>query len=113
VTDGRIKVLYIAGFGRNGSTILGNILGELDGFFHGGELNFVWERNLLDNRRCGLVLEVRASEPAVSWGVRHLEGANAREMTRLQSVRVLVLNTALTLLAERLRSAPLTSRRCE
>ncbi len=50
--DDQIKVLYIAGFGRSGSTILGNILGELDGFFHAGELNFIWEHNFVEDRLC-------------------------------------------------------------
>lgn len=33
-----VKVLYIAGTGRNGSTLLGNILGQADGFANVGEL---------------------------------------------------------------------------
>lgn len=33
----KIKVLYIAGFGRNGSTLLSRLLGELDGFLSIGE----------------------------------------------------------------------------
>jgi Sulfotransferase family len=47
-----VKVLYIAGSSRCGSTILGNILGELDGFFNGGEIRFLWSR-VLQGRRCG------------------------------------------------------------
>jgi hypothetical protein len=38
-------VLYVAGFSRGGSTLLGNLLGQLDGAVHGGELLYVW-RNL-------------------------------------------------------------------
>jgi hypothetical protein len=53
VSDEKVKVLYIAGFGRSGSTILGNVLGEIEGFFHGGELNFIWEHGFLENRLCG------------------------------------------------------------
>jgi len=34
------KVLYIAGWGRSGSTILDNVLGQLDGCFSTGELNY-------------------------------------------------------------------------
>jgi len=48
-----VKVLYIIGWGRSGSTIMGNLLGEIDGFFHGGELTYLWERGLLESRRCG------------------------------------------------------------
>jgi hypothetical protein len=47
-----VKVLHIAGSLRTGSTILGNILGELDGFFHAGELHNIW-KNLLRKRTCG------------------------------------------------------------
>ena len=49
----RIKVLYIAGEGRSGSTILGNILGQLNGFFHVGELCYVWSSGLVSNGKCG------------------------------------------------------------
>jgi len=47
-----VKVLYIAGPSRSGSTLLSNILGELDGFFNGGELIDVWDRALLRNGKC-------------------------------------------------------------
>jgi hypothetical protein len=52
MTD-KIKVIYIAGWGRSGSTILSNILGNIDGFFGTGELRYVWERNLIENWHCG------------------------------------------------------------
>jgi hypothetical protein len=38
-----ITVLYITGWCRNGSTILGNVLNEVSGFFHVGELGFLWK----------------------------------------------------------------------
>ncbi|MGH2704204.1 MAG: sulfotransferase [Actinomycetota bacterium] len=49
----RVKVLFIAGSGRSGSTLLGNVLGEIDGFFFAGELRFLWERGLIEDRLCG------------------------------------------------------------
>lgn len=49
----RVKVLYISGFGRSGSTILGNVLGQTEGFFHGGELRHIWDRGLIKNWLCG------------------------------------------------------------
>lgn len=33
------KLIYIAGGGRMGSTLLGNILGQIEGFFYGGEMH--------------------------------------------------------------------------
>lgn len=48
-----VRVLYVAGSGRSGSTLLDGILGQLDGFFSAGELRYVWERGLVANRSCG------------------------------------------------------------
>lgn len=49
--DAPIRVLYIAGWQRSGSTILANILGQVDGFVSTGELyylwDYVWSRNVL------------------------------------------------------------------
>lgn len=57
--DDPIKVLYIAGWQRSGSTILANILGQIRGFFSTGELyylwDFVWSRNVL----CGCGRRIR------------------------------------------------------
>ncbi len=47
------KVLYIAGWGRSGSTIIDNILGEIEGFFSVGEIHYLWDRGLIEGRRCG------------------------------------------------------------
>lgn len=47
-----IRVLYIAGFGRSGSTVLGTILGQVDGCFFGGELRFIWDRSFCKNGLC-------------------------------------------------------------
>jgi Sulfotransferase family len=51
--DRSMKVLYIGGTGRSGSTILDQILGQLDGFFAVGELSQIWERGLVSRRKCG------------------------------------------------------------
>ena len=49
----RIKIIYIAGYGRSGSTLLERILGEFEGFFSAGELWLIWERSFLENQLCG------------------------------------------------------------
>jgi Sulfotransferase domain len=38
-----LTVLCITGWFRNGSTIIGNILNEIPGFFHVGELHSLWQ----------------------------------------------------------------------
>jgi hypothetical protein len=52
VTD-PIDVLFITGSGRSGSTVLQNILGQVDGVFAAGELRYIWEISFMNNRLCG------------------------------------------------------------
>jgi sulfotransferase family protein len=52
VTPPRIRVVYIAGFGRSGSTLLGNMLGSIPGFFSTGELHML-SRALVRGSGCG------------------------------------------------------------
>ena len=48
-----LTILYIAGAGRSGSTILDNVLGQVEGMASVGELRFLWERGVLEARLCG------------------------------------------------------------
>ncbi|MGF1340931.1 sulfotransferase [Streptomyces flavovirens] len=51
-----VRVLYITGWMRSGSTLLGNILNELPGVRHIGELHFLWKNGVLGagtNSTCG------------------------------------------------------------
>ena len=48
-----MKVIYVGGWGRSGSTIIGNILNEIEDFLHVGELRFIWENGFIHNRCCG------------------------------------------------------------
>lgn len=48
-----VKVLFIAGFGRSGSTLVDNALNEIPGFFSVGELMYLWDRGILKGGRCG------------------------------------------------------------
>ena len=47
-----MKVLYVLGRGRSGSTIFGNVLGELDGFICGGEIRFLWDPVVVRSSPC-------------------------------------------------------------
>lgn len=48
-----VRLLYVGGTGRSGSTVLANVLGELPGMVSVGEVRFLWERGVLENRLCG------------------------------------------------------------
>ena len=56
---GDVKVLFLAGKGRSGGTLLASLLGQLPGFFNIGELNRLWDWGLVSNFRCGCGLPVR------------------------------------------------------
>jgi hypothetical protein len=57
-----VKVLYVMSHGWSGSTILGNVLGELPGFFHAGELRTLWGEALPEGRVCGCGLTIGSCE---------------------------------------------------
>ena len=97
--DRKIKVLYIAGFGRSGSTILDNLLGQVDGFFSAGELCYMWDQDLAENGLCGCGHPLKECEV---WGKvladDGVAGIDAREMARLERGGVRTRHLPLALL---------------
>lgn len=73
-----VKVLYIIGWGRSGSTLIDNLLGEIDGFFSTGELRNLWHEGLQENRKCGCG-ELVIHCPVWSSVLRKVFGSNRRE----------------------------------
>lgn len=49
----RIKVIFVGGAGRSGSTLLDRILGQMDGFCSLGEMYHIWSRGVIQNQLCG------------------------------------------------------------
>jgi hypothetical protein len=64
-SSARPRVVYILGWGRSGSTLLDNILGNVQGFCSVGELHYLWARGIVANRRCGCGLQFR---DCPQWG---------------------------------------------
>lgn len=52
-SEGPVRVLYIAGMGRSGSTLLDLMLGQIPDLVPVGELRFIWKRGLAQNQLCG------------------------------------------------------------
>jgi hypothetical protein len=49
----KIPVIYLAGNGRSGSTLLDLVLGRVHGCFSLGEMVWIWSRGFRENQLCG------------------------------------------------------------
>ncbi len=86
--NNRVKVLYVVGLGRSGSTILSNSLGQIPGFFSTGELNFIWKHDFVENRLCGCgqpLQECPVWTRVMDEAFGGMDGVDPREMMRLQA----------------------------
>ncbi|MGH2813306.1 MAG: sulfotransferase, partial [Actinomycetota bacterium] len=70
------KVLYVMGFGRSGSTILDNLLNEVEGFVSTGELHNLFRRGLLRGQACGCSKPVPTCEFWRSVLAREVDGVS-------------------------------------
>lgn len=78
-----MKVLYVLGRGRSGSTVFANVLGELDGFFSGGEIRSFWDPVVVNGSTCGCGAPIR--ECAVwSYALASLSDVDIEEVARWQ-----------------------------
>jgi hypothetical protein len=51
--QGPVKVLYFAGSGRSGTTVVNNLLGQVPGAVAAGEIRYLWQRGVVEDRLCG------------------------------------------------------------
>jgi len=86
-SDGKIKVLYIAGFGRSGSTLLGNVLGQVDDFVSVGEIRNIWLHGLIQNKVCGCGAPFKECEmwqPVLNEAFGDRGGVDPKKMIKLR-----------------------------
>jgi hypothetical protein len=84
----KVKVLYVDGQGRSGSTLIHNVLGQFEGFFAGGELREIWKRILLQDRPCGcgvLISECEVWRGVLNEAFGGLDQVDANNMVRLRN----------------------------
>lgn len=53
MTTDPVHVLFVAGSGRSGTTMVNNLLGQVDAVFAAGELRYLWHRGVVANHVCG------------------------------------------------------------
>jgi hypothetical protein len=51
--DDKLKIVFICGPSRAGSTLLDRMLGEIPGFVSAGEVRYIWQRGFREGRTCG------------------------------------------------------------
>lgn len=79
-------ILYIAGSGRSGSTLLEQLLAEVDGTCPVGELRMVWRRGVEHDHRCGCGQPFSACpfwQEVVARGFGEMAASEAREIQEL------------------------------
>ena len=98
-----VRVLYVAGTGRSGSTLLAGLLGQVPGLVAPGELRFFWERGMLENRLCGCGRRFRDCPVWRDILDRAYAGSppDATTAVRLQSRVVRIRSLPVSLLARR------------
>ncbi len=106
------KLLYIAGAGRSGTTLLECILGQLPGVFAAGEVTHIWDRGYAQNQLCGCGEPFREC-PFWSQVTREAFGGPDRldysELIKLRSV-ICSLTRVPQLLNRYLRTKPFQSK---
>lgn len=86
--NSKVKVAYITGAGRSGTTLLDILLGQIDGFFSAGEMRWLWWGGLISGWQCGCSSPVRSCEIwrriiTTTFG-RDLEDVDVHRVLRLQ-----------------------------
>ncbi|MFN2489103.1 MAG: sulfotransferase [Actinomycetota bacterium] len=94
----RSKVLFIMGMTRTGSTLLDNVLGQIDGFFSCGDLRLLWKHGMMEHRQCGcgarvLDCEVWSSTLRQAYGDDWNERIDGRQVVRWQRAAVRIYHT--------------------
>jgi hypothetical protein len=84
------RILYLAGFGRSGSTLLERLLGELPGVCPAGEVVHMWQRGVREDERCGCGEPFRGCPFWRQVGVAAFGGWDKFDVERVTRLRAMV-----------------------
>ena len=97
-----VRVVYLGGLGRSGTTLLERLLGEVPGIVACGEIVHLWQRGVAENERCGCGLEFAACDFWKQVGKEAFGGWDKIDTVRIGHLRDTV---------DRTRMIPRLSRR--
>lgn len=87
MSEGKLKMIFIGGSSRSGSTLLDRMLGQIEGFFSLGEMYHIWGRSFIENQLCGCGKPFRECEfwnAVVREAFGGFEKIDAHRVLRLQ-----------------------------
>ncbi|MDT4995227.1 MAG: hypothetical protein QOH97_5119 [Actinoplanes sp.] len=87
------RVLYLGGLGRSGTTLVERLLGELPGVVALGEIVHLWQRDLVDDERCGCGARFSACTFWKRVGERAFGGWGTVDVARVHALRDAVERT--------------------
>lgn len=102
-----MRVLFLGGLGRSGTTLTERLLGELPGVCPLGEVVHLWQRGLLDGERCGCGVPFGECPFWRKVGEQAFGGWDALDVERVLALKAKVDRTRFipALAAPRLRSS--------
>jgi hypothetical protein len=87
------RVLYLGGLGRSGTTLVERLLGELPGVVALGEIVHLWQRDIVDDERCGCGARFSACTFWKQIGERAFGGWGKVDVARVRALRDAVERT--------------------
>jgi len=83
----KVKIVFITGSSRSGTTLLDRILGQVKNCFSLGEMFYIWERSLVKNQLCGCGKPFRECDfwqTVFKEAFGSINQVNAEEILKLQ-----------------------------
>jgi len=81
------RLLFLGGLGRSGSTLVERLLGELPGVCALGEVVHLWQRDIVDDERCGCGERFSGCPFWTAVGERAFGGWSGVDTERLHALR--------------------------
>ncbi len=104
----RVRVLYVGGLGRSGSTLIERLIGQLPGVCPVGELVHLWDRGIVEGERCGCGVPFRQCPFWQQVGAAAFSSWDEVDVSRVAALRSRVdRNRVIPALAVRRLRSPL------